>query len=84
MASRKIEEYVPPEDREGNWHDHELEEGMHHLRKAHKIVHNKKFLAAVKAHAHKKEQEHRETMHHIDMLAKGGRISPRQREKISG
>ena len=60
----------------------EVHDAFHTLRRAHHIVKNKKLMAHVKKHATKMADETRMIGHQAGMLAKMGRISPKQMAKI--
>jgi hypothetical protein len=77
--------YTEPHERmHGPWEDHELDNGAHHLKRAGQIIKNKKYLDAIKKHAEKRAEEHHETAHQAEMLAKMGKISPKAMAKMEG
>ena len=48
----------------------------------HKIAKNKKFMEAIKAHMEEEAEEKHESVRQMDMLAKSGRVSSAQLEKM--
>jgi hypothetical protein len=75
--------YKEPHERmHGPWEPHELAEGARHLKRAHEIVKNKKFVEAIKKHHESKAAEHEELAHQTAQLAKTGRISEKQLAKM--
>lgn len=82
MAKRKPHDpYAGPSAKERR--RYEVEDGYHAIRRAQKIVGDKKLMGEIKAHAHTLAKEHKVTAHHIGMLAKTGRISPKQMTKLT-
>ena len=59
----------------------EVEDALHTLRRAGEIVHDKKLMAEVKAMAKDKIDEMEAIAHQAGMLAKMGKISPKQMAK---
>ena len=75
--------YVEPHERpNGPWDDYELSEAASHVHHVHKIAKNKKFMEAIKAHMEEEAEEKHESVRQMDMLAKSGRVSSAQLEKM--
>lgn len=83
MAKRKrsLDPYAGPSAKERR--RYEVQDAFHTLRRARDIVTDKKLMGDVKKHATTLAQEHKVTAHHIGMLAKTGRISPKQMKKLT-
>ena len=77
------ERYVDPHERpNGPWDDHELRSAAEHVHHVHQISKNKKFMQAIKAHMEEEAEEKHESARQMDMLAKSGRVSSAQLEKM--
>ncbi|MBV8474086.1 MAG: hypothetical protein JO107_14805 [Hyphomicrobiales bacterium] len=76
MSADSGGKYKEPHERaNGPWDRWELDDAARHLRRAHDISGNKKFLEAIKKHQEEEAEEHHETARHAEMLAKHGKIS---------
>ena len=60
----------------------EVRAAMHTMMRASEIVADKKLMAQVKKHAAEHAAKMRDVSHQAAMLAKAGRISPRQMAKM--
>lgn len=60
----------------------EVDDALHTLRRAGEIVHDKKLMAEVKALAQDKIEEMEAIAHQAGVLAKMGKISPKQMAKL--
>ncbi len=82
MPRAEIESaYTPAHEKKSGFHEHELEDGMHTLKHAHRIVKNKKYLEEIRKHAKRRAEENDETMTHMERLAKSGRVSEKAMKK---
>lgn len=71
------------EHKDGSEHDWEAHDGMHALLRAADIAKDKGLMERVKKHAKAHAQKSRAVAEQAEMLAKRGRISPKQLEKLS-
>ena len=82
-ATPEKDRYTEPHERpDGPWEDHELAEAARHVHHVHKIAQNKKMMAAVKKHMEAEAEDQHASARTMDMLAKSGRVSTAQLEKM--
>jgi hypothetical protein len=82
-ATDSPKKYVDPHERpNGPWDNYELSDAAQHVHHVHKIAKNKKFMEAIKKHMEAEAEEKHESARQIDMLAKSGRVSSAQLEKM--
>lgn len=73
----------PREHKDGGEHDWEAHEGMHTLMRAAEIAKDKSLMERVKKHAKAHAEKSRAIASQAEMLAKRGKISPKQMERLS-